>query len=87
MKKYLNPNKEKLKSKAIDSVISRVMNLKEKNREFTHERFSEELENEFSRVWEIDHINKKCLDEQTSLDCPEILKIYEQLRNWNWVYG
>ena len=26
---YLNPNKKKLESKGVDSVISRVMNLKE----------------------------------------------------------
>ena len=25
--KYLNPNKEKLKSKGVDSVVSRIMNL------------------------------------------------------------
>lgn len=29
LQKYLNPNKKKLESKGIDSVISRVMNLKE----------------------------------------------------------
>ena len=29
LEKYLNPNKKKLESKGIDSVISRVMNLKD----------------------------------------------------------
>lgn len=27
VKNYLNPNKEKLKSKGVDSVLSRIMNL------------------------------------------------------------
>ena len=39
MPKYLNPNKEKLKSKGIDSVISRIMNLKDVKNDLTHEKF------------------------------------------------
>ena len=37
--KYLNPNKKKLESKGVDSVVSRVMNLKEACPEINHEKF------------------------------------------------
>ena len=41
--KYLNPNKKKLESKGVDSVISRVISLVEANPGITHETFSESL--------------------------------------------
>jgi len=47
MKFFLNPSKDKLKSKAIESVISRVINISEINPAITHEKFCTELENEF----------------------------------------
>jgi len=36
LQKYLNPNKKKLQSKGIDSVISRVMNLNETYPNLSH---------------------------------------------------
>jgi lipoate-protein ligase A len=41
--KYLNPNKKKLESKGVDSVVSRVMNLKEVAPTITHDGFSAAL--------------------------------------------
>ena len=41
--KYLNPNKKKLESKGVDSVVSRVMNLVEANPLINHENFSTAL--------------------------------------------
>lgn len=43
LQKYLNPNKKKLESKGVDSVVSRVMNLKEINPNITHETFCQAL--------------------------------------------
>lgn len=37
LQKYLNPNKLKLLSKGVDSVVSRVMNLSEKVQDISHE--------------------------------------------------
>lgn len=42
--KYLNPNKKKLESKGVDSVVSRVMNLTEANPKIDHAGFCEALE-------------------------------------------
>ena len=44
LSKYLNPSKEKLKSKGIDSVISRVINLKEISSDIDHDKFCEAME-------------------------------------------
>ena len=45
--KYLNPNKKKLESKGVDSVVSRVMNLTEANPNINHNSFCEELQKAF----------------------------------------
>ena len=50
--KYLNPNKKKLESKGVSSVISRVMNLKEAVPTITHDSFNEALEQAFRQKWE-----------------------------------
>lgn len=42
--KYLNPSKKKLESKGVDSVIARVMNLREAVPSITHESFCSALE-------------------------------------------
>ena len=41
--KYLNPNKKKLESKGVDSVVSRVMNLAEINRDINHQTYCSAL--------------------------------------------
>lgn len=46
--KYLNPNKKKLESKGVDSVVSRVMNLSEANSTINHDTFCSALEKSFT---------------------------------------
>jgi len=63
--KYLNPNKKKLMSKGVDSVISRVLNLKELNAEIDHEKFSQALTDAFIQKWEgYGNVNHRVLTEQ-----------------------
>ena len=50
--KYLNPNKKKLESKGVTSVISRVMNLKEAAPTITHDTWNDSLEQAFLAKWE-----------------------------------
>jgi len=47
VQKYLNPNKEKLKSKGVESVISRIMNLSEIDPTIDHARICETIQKEF----------------------------------------
>ena len=49
--KYLNPSKKKLESKGVDSVVARVMNLKEAAPDITHDSFCRSLEQAFSAKW------------------------------------
>lgn len=84
LKNYLNPNKEKLKSKGVDSVISRVVNLKEIYPDITHELFCKEVENEFIKHY------SNCSSKVTHLDSvnnPHVDKIFNELRSWDWLYG
>jgi lipoate---protein ligase len=45
--KYLSPNKKKLESKGSESVISRVMNLKEVCPDIDHDKFCDALSDSF----------------------------------------
>lgn len=47
----MNPNKLKLISKGIDSVVSRVTNLVDVNPEITHEAFCSEVKSEFIKAY------------------------------------
>lgn len=49
--KYLNPSKKKLESKGVDSVVARVMNLREVVPSITHESFCGALEEAFTEKW------------------------------------
>ncbi len=45
--KYLSPNKLKLQSKGVDSVVARVMNLKEQVPHISHEMYAQALAGAF----------------------------------------
>lgn len=68
--KYLNPNKKKLESKGVDSVVSRVMNLVEANPEINHDNFSASLTEEFTKRWAPVPVNKQVITEQMLKSIP-----------------
>lgn len=87
IQKYLNPNKEKLKSKGIDSVVSRVQNLIELVPDLTHEKVINQIIDEFlefhgRRKHVIEEINKEEVIERN----PIVKKTYEELKSWDWTY-
>jgi lipoate---protein ligase len=49
--KYLSPNKKKLESKGVESVVSRVMNLKEIAPDIDHNLFCLAMGKAFSQKW------------------------------------
>ena len=55
---YLCPSKAKLESKGVDSVVSRVMNLKEIVPDITHKSFCDSLEDAFTTKWSGQKINR-----------------------------
>jgi len=86
LSKYLNVNKAKLKSKGVDSVRSRVLNLKEANPNISHESLSDSIIEEFFKF----HKNK-CEIEKLDItilgQIKSLKNIYETLSDWKWRYG
>ena len=58
LSKYLNPNKKKLESKGVTSVVSRVMNLCEIEPKLNHDMFCTALESAFAKKWTPTPVNK-----------------------------
>lgn len=59
--KYLSPNKLKLQSKGVESVVSRVMNIKEQIPHITHEMYAQALAGAFRQKWNTSKPNEKML--------------------------
>ena len=85
--KYLNPNKQKLKSKGVDSVVSRVTNLCQYDKSMNHDKLCQGFEKAF-----IEHY-KDCESIRTYYDyeilnkIPKIGELYNELRSKQWLYG
>ncbi|WP_461205273.1 lipoate--protein ligase [Clostridium sp. DL1XJH146] len=82
---YLNVSKEKIKSKGIKSVKSRVVNLKDINPELTIEKLSQALIESFAEKYyaSIEETIVKSFDESKD----ELKSIYEKYSSWQWRYG
>ena len=83
MEKCLSPSKMKLASKAVDSVRSRVINLREIRPDISPELMCDALEKAFSMVYggEIAGINPDSLDKKDIEEKRRFFASYE------WVYG
>ncbi|EQC46323.1 lipoate--protein ligase [Bacteriovorax sp. Seq25_V] len=83
---YLNPNKKKLESKGIKSVVARVTNLSAVNSDVTHESLSQAIIEEFFKFYgsecEIEHLDYEYLK-----SVPALNEYYEKLKDWNWRFG
>ncbi|GAM16834.1 hypothetical protein SAMD00019534_000090, partial [Acytostelium subglobosum LB1] len=86
LQRYLNPNKEKLRSKGITSVISRVCNLKTLVPHITHEQWCQSVMDSFFRCY-----GKRCDVEELSRSdlqkIPALKEVYDVLSSWEWRYG
>lgn len=81
--RYLNPSKAKLQSKGVDSVRSRVVNLKQLKQELTIEELCNALQKAFASVYGAE---PEILTD-ADLDLPAIEKLAERNRSWEWNYG
>lgn len=83
MSRYLNPSKAKLEAKGVDSVRSRVVNLRELNPDITIAALKEALAAAFGEVYGLP------LGRMTSdaLDHDAIDALYRRNRSWEWNYG
>ena len=81
--RYLNPSKAKLQSKGVDSVRSRVVNLKELRPDLTLEMMKAALLRSFAQVYGCE----PQILREADLDMAEILRIAERNRSWDWNFG
>ena len=83
MSRYLSPSKAKLQSKGVDSVRSRVVNLKELNPELTVDSLADAMAQAFANVYGLPlHTLSK-----DALDSNAIGKLTERNRSWEWNFG
>ena len=81
--RYLMPSKAKLQSKGVDSVRSRVVNLKELCPELTIDRMKTEMLTAFQKVYGVE-------SEELSLerfDLGYVNQLWERNASWDWNYG
>lgn len=83
LSKYLNASVEKLASKGVKSVKSRVVNLAECTAGVTVEVVKEKLVEVFGEVYGL--MPKEILDE--AFDRKEIEKLTAKFSDWNWCFG
>jgi lipoate-protein ligase A len=83
LSRYLNPSPAKLRAKGVDSVRSRVVNLKELNPDITVESLKEALKTAFSRVYgfPVSEIRRE------ELDSRRIEELTHRNRSWEWNLG
>ncbi len=83
---YLTPDKEKLVSKGIRSVASRVTNLSDIEPSITHEKLVEAIIEEFFNTYqnkvEVEELHLEDLSKEQSLN-----ETYEKYSSWQWLYG
>ena len=81
--KYLMPSKAKLQSKGVDSVRSRVVNLKELCPSLTIERMKEEMCKAFQTVYGME--SEELCEQQFDFDY--VNRLQERNASWDWNYG
>lgn len=83
MARYLNVSAEKLSSKSVSSVKSRVVNLKELCPGLTVEILKEKLVEAFSQVYGMEAVELT----EASFPSYEIQRLTERFESWDWKYG
>ncbi|WP_368490928.1 lipoate--protein ligase [Clostridium sp. BJN0013] len=83
MAKYLNVSKEKLQSKSVNSIRSRVVNLKKLSSSLTIDKMCEKLIEAFGEVYGLKP--KPFHESRIQKEELEILK--EKFESWKWKYG
>lgn len=83
LSQYLMPSKAKLQSKGVDSVRSRVVNLKELCPDLTIDRMREEMLKAFQEVYGMDSTELS----EADFDKDYVNRLWERNASWDWNYG
>jgi lipoate-protein ligase A len=84
---YLKVSKEKIESKGIKSVKSRVINLKDINPLLSIEKLSDALEESFTEIYDCNISERIEKNVDIDLNLNELNDIYEKYSSWEWRYG
>ena len=88
MKKYLNPNKEKLISKGVDSVQARVINLCQVNPSINHKDLCLAIEESYRQTYSNHQIpSAEILSKEILKSIPELNASYQLYSDPQWRYG
>ena len=83
---YLTPNKEKLQSKGVRSVASRVANLTEFNQDLTHDVLCNAIIEQFFSAY-----GERCAVEDLTIERlsqeEKLFETYQLYADWNWRFG
>jgi len=85
--RFLNPNKEKLKSKGVSSVQARVLNMKQLIPTLNHDIICNALINRFFKTHGVSPTPVELLSLERLSSIPTLKKCYEELKDWNWNFG
>jgi lipoate-protein ligase A len=80
---YLNVSRDKLVSKGVESVRSRVTNLTEFRTDLDILRMQEELIHAFGEVYGLPPVKLEVSD----IDPMELSKLEEKFSSWDWIFG
>ena len=83
MSRYLSPSKAKLRAKGVESVRSRVVNLKELKPDLTIEEMAARMEEAFRKVY---GVPDRRLEEK-DFDHAYIDSLAQRNGSWEWLYG
>ncbi len=80
--RYLRPSVAKLRSKGVESVRSRVINLKQLAPELTIDKMRQMMVESFSEVYE----SHRCQLDESQFE-NKLAQSYEKFSSWDWRYG
>lgn len=83
--RYLTPSLEKVTSKGIQSVRSRVTNLSAHNPEINVASLREAIIESFGKVY--NHEAMEVIEQPDWINSKEVADTVEFLRSWDWIYG
>lgn len=83
LSKYLNVSRSKLQSKGVDSIKSRVTNLKDYRQDLTIDRVRQELISAFGKIYGLEPIQI----DQLRLPTDDLKVREEKFASWEWNYG
>ncbi len=82
MQKYLTPSKEKMKAKGVQSVQSRVCNLRELNPSVTPDKMRQALKESYRELYgSFTELDPAILDNET------VRETFDLYSSWSWNYG